>query len=141
MQLLFIENDPRDIELTRSALGKAEFDATLVGVSDEVEALDYLCRRGRFADREPEDPAVIFLDLRLQDRLGTELIASIRALPGFRHVPIVMLTTSHDAADVEECYRRGANAYVAKSMDFSEFTRSFLRAVRFWSRVNVRPTR
>ena len=136
MHVLFIEDDPRDVELVRVALARSAVPTELVAVPDEAGAVAFLLRRGEHAGRPPELPAVIFLDLRLEGARGSELIATIRSQDGLAWVPVVMLTASADPADIAECYRRGANAYMVKPIDLSEFAENFARALRFWTQIN-----
>jgi CheY-like chemotaxis protein len=139
MHILFIDDDWRDVELAQSALAKSGLPVVFAYAPDEIQAMDYLTCRGHHEGRPPEAPAVIFLDLKLDDTRGTDLIAGVRAIPGLAHIPIVMLTTSNDQGDIRECYRRGANAYLAKPIAYGEFAELFVNAVRFWAMTNTRP--
>lgn len=135
MHVLLIEDNPRDVDLARIALARSGLPCGLIAVPDGDAALDHLGRRG---DGDPA-PVMVFLDLNLGASRGSGLIAAIRALPGMAWLPIVILTTSNDPLDVAECYRRGANAYMVKSIDFARFAEGLRGAVRFWARVNCRP--
>ena len=137
MHVLFIEDNPRDVELARIALERSGLPVGFAAVPDEEAATAYLLCRGGYAGREPEPPAVIFLDLALHQARGSDLIATIRSHPGLAWLPIVMLTTSHSRADVAECYRRGANAYTIKPVSFAEYVVQLRQAVQFWVGVNV----
>ena len=136
MHVLFIEDDPRDVELVRVALARSDMPVELISVPDETKAVDFLLRRGEHAGRPSELPAVIFLDLMLEGARRSDLIPTLRSHDGLAWVPIVMLTASAEPADVAECYRRGANAYMVKPIDMAEFAENFARALRFWTEIN-----
>ena len=138
MHILLIEDNPHDVELARVALARCGLPVELVAVPDEAGAVDFLLRRGAHVDRPAGAPAVVFLDLVLEESRGVELIATIRAHDRLAWVPIVMLTTSHSPRDIAECYRRGANAYMVKPLSLGEFAENFARALRFWTQINTR---
>lgn len=136
MHLLYIEHDPRDIELFRLAMDRLGTPVALATVPDEATALDYLLNRGEYAHRPAKLPMVIFLDLKLENSLGSDLIGQIRQHSEFSLIPIVMLTSSRDPLDEAECYRQGANAYMAKSMAFADFADDLCHAILYWSQAN-----
>jgi two-component system, response regulator len=139
MHILLIGDDPRDLELARSALAAFGIPVDFASAPDEARAMDHLLRRGESAGRPAGNPVAIFLDLKLEDSRGRDMIAEIRRHRGLAHIPIVMLTTSRDEGVVGECYRRGANACMVKPVAHAEFAINFLRAVRYWAEVNVPP--
>lgn len=139
MHVLLIDDDRHDTDLARATMISSDLPVTFFVAADEREALDYLRREENLPGQDPGPPSVVFLDLLLVNSRGSDLIVSIRSRRGLARVPIVMLTMSRHPGDVEECYRRGANAYMVKSLDYGKFAADFILAVRFWAGLNVRP--
>jgi len=109
-RILLVEDDPKDIELTLAALAEHNLDNEVVVARDGVEALDYLCRRGLFAQRLPGNPVVIMLDLKMPRLDGVQVLRQIKADEHLRLIPVVVLTSSSESLDLEACYRLGVNA-------------------------------
>ncbi|RZA33665.1 MAG: response regulator [Lysobacteraceae bacterium] len=137
--ILLVEDNPHDLELTLIALSKSQLANEVVIVRDGAEALDYLHRRGEFADRVVGNPAVILLDLKLPKVDGLEVLKEIRDTEGLRSVPVVMLTSSKEEQDVLRSYELGVNAYVVKPVDFTEFVRAIADLGIFWAVLNEPP--
>lgn len=113
--ILLAEDDPDDAFLLQRALRKASFDNPVVHVHDGVEATDYLAGAGAFDDREVHPlPAVILLDLKMPRRSGFEVLAWLRDQPSLGRLPVVVLTSSRESADVNRAYELGANSYLVK---------------------------
>jgi CheY-like chemotaxis protein len=106
-----------------------------------VEALDYLYRRGSFAQRPPGNPVVIMLDLKMPRLDGVQVLRQIKADEQLRLIPIVVLTSSRESLDLEECYRLGVNAYVVKPVRFIEFVDAVKQTGVFWALINQPPDR
>ena len=137
--ILLVEDNPHDLELTLIALSKSQLANEVVIVRDGAEALDYLHRRGEFAERTVGNPAVILLDLKLPKVDGLEVLKEIRETEGLKSVPVVMLTSSKEEQDVVRSYSLGVNAYVVKPVDFTEFLKAIADLGVFWAVLNEPP--
>jgi CheY-like chemotaxis protein len=138
-RILLIEDDPKDIELTLTALAEHKLANEVAVTRDGVEALDYLYRRGAFAGRPQGDPAVILLDLKMPRIDGLQVLRELKADEQLRLIPVVVLTSSHESLDLQECYRLGANAYVVKPVNFTNFVEAVKEIGMFWVLVNQPP--
>ena len=138
-RILLVEDDPKDIELTLTALDEYNLANEIVIARDGVEALDYLYRRGTFAQRPEGNPVVILLDLKMPRLDGVEVLRQLKADEHMRLVPVVVLTSSRESRDLEECYRLGVNAYVVKPVRFAEFVEAVKQIGVFWALVNEPP--
>jgi len=137
--ILLVEDNPHDLELTLIALSKSQLANEVVVVRDGAEALDYLHRRGEFAERQQGSPAVILLDLKLPKVDGLEVLKEIRQTEALKAVPVVMLTSSKEEQDVVRSYQLGVNAYVVKPVEFNEFVRAIGDLGIFWAVLNEPP--
>ena len=137
--ILLVEDDKRDLELTLIALERSQLANDVIVVRDGAEALDYLKREGLFADRTEGNPAVILLDLKLPKVNGLEVLEAVRATAALRSVPVVMLTSSQEEADVLKSYQLGVNAYVVKPVEFKQFVTSIADLGVFWALLNEPP--
>ncbi len=135
-RILLAEDSPRDVELTLEALAEHHLANEVIVVEDGVEVLDYLYKRGKFADRINRLPAVVLLDIKMPRMTGIEVLREIRANPEFRSLPVVMLTSSREESDIIESYNLGVNAYVVKPVDFKEFIEAVKTLGLFWAVVN-----
>ena len=136
-EILLIEDNPDDVELTRLAFDEAKIANQLAVVGDGAEALDYLFARGRFADRDPADlPSLVLLDLNLPKIDGREVLQAIRANEATRSLPVVVLTTSTEPFDVEATYALGVNSYIQKPVDFEQFVWAVKQVGLYWLVLN-----
>jgi CheY-like chemotaxis protein len=138
-RILVVEDDPRDAELTLTALDEYKLANEVVLARDGKEALDYLYRREQFASRPNESPAVILLDLKLPKVTGLEVLQQIRSDERLKMVPVVILTSSHEERDMLRSYQLGVNAYVVKPVDFHEFVNAVKELGMFWAVINQPP--
>lgn len=138
-RILLVEDDPKDVELTLTALAEHNLANEVEVARDGVEALDYLFHRGSFAQRAPGNPVVIMLDLKMPRMDGIQVLRQLKADERTRLIPVVVLTSSHESKDLEECYRLGINAYVVKPVRFAEFIAAVKRTSVFWALVNQPP--
>ena len=138
--LLLVEDSPEDYETTRRAFRKAGFRHEVLHCATGDDALDFLHRRGRYADplTSPR-PAVILLDLNLPGTDGRDVLIEIKAAHTLASIPVVVLTTSADARDVEACYRAGANSYVQKPVDLEGFMRTIRAVHDYWFGAVILP--
>jgi len=138
-RILLVEDDPKDIELTLAALAEHSLADAVEVARDGVEALDYLHRRGSFAQRPPGNPVVIMLDLKMPRIDGVEVLRQLKADEQLRLIPVVILTSSRELLDIEACYRLGVNAYAVKPVRFVEFVEAVKAIGVFWVLVNQPP--
>jgi CheY-like chemotaxis protein len=138
-RILLVDDSPQDIELALAALEEYHLTNEVVTLRDGVEALDYLYRRGDFADRPPGEPAVILLDLKMPKLSGAEVLKEIKHDPKLRMIPVVMMTSSREEQDLSNSYRLGANAYVVKPLNFHEFIDAVKQISVFWTVTNEPP--
>jgi CheY-like chemotaxis protein len=139
--ILLVEDNPRDLELTLAALAKCQLANDIVVARDGAEALDYLYARGEYADRNPGDPAVVLLDLKLPKVDGLEVLEKVKADPAQRQIPVVMLTSSREERDLVRSYELGVNAFVVKPVDFNAFFEAIQDLGMFWAILNEPPPR
>jgi CheY-like chemotaxis protein len=138
--ILLIEDNPSDVDLTRRALEKGRIANAVVVARDGKEALDYLWGEGRFAGREAaQQPAVTLLDLKLPKVPGLEVLRRIRADARTRRLPIVILTSSVEEQDLAASYDLGANSYIRKPVDFTQFTQAIEQLGLYWLVWNEAP--
>jgi two-component system, response regulator len=138
--ILLVEDNPDDEVLTLRALKKSRVTCNVVVARDGVEALDYLFGTGARAGRDTSvQPRLILIDLNLPRISGLELLERVRADERTRFIPMVVLTSSKEDADVIASYARGANAYVRKPVDFAKFTEVVDTLCMFWLQLNERP--
>lgn len=138
--ILLVEDSPEDYEATLRAFKRSGLKNPIVRCEDGDGALDYLYRRGRYADPERSPrPGVILLDLNLPGTDGREVLSEIKRDEQLRHIPVVVLTTSNDSRDVEACYQAGANSYIQKPVDMDGFIKAIERLNGYWFEVVVLP--
>jgi len=129
--VLLVEDDLDDADFTLRALRRANATLRIVHVHDGVAALDYLAgASGR------QRPRVVLLDLKLPRIDGLEVLRRVRANPGLRTLPVVVLTSSREARDVAASYDRGANSYVVKPMEYAELIGTLVDLTRYWLAIN-----
>ena len=135
--ILLVEDSPEDFETTERAFRKSGLKNPIVRCSDGDEALEFLFRRGRFADAPR--PGVILLDLNLPGTDGREVLAEIKADASLKQIPVIVLTTSSDDRDVQACYNAGASSYIQKPVDLDGFMRAIERLNDYWFEVVILP--
>jgi CheY-like chemotaxis protein len=138
-RILLVEDDSRDVELTLNALSEYNLANEIAIARDGAEALDYLYRRGAFAQRPPGSPVVILLDLKMPKLDRVEVLRQLKADEQMRLIPIVILTSSRESRDLEECYRLGVNAYVVKPVRFTGFVEAVKQLGVLWALINEPP--
>ncbi len=138
-RILLVDDSPRDTELTLDALAQSNLANEVVAVRDGAEALDYLYRRGQFADRAKGQPAVVLLDLKLPKVDGIEVLRQIKGDPHLKTIPVVVLTSSREEQDLVNSYELGVNAYIVKPVGFKEFIEAVKQVGVFWAMLNEPP--
>ena len=137
--ILLVEDNPKDIELTLAALAKCQLANKIEVVRDGADALDYLYSRGAHSVRDAGDPAVVLLDLKLPKLDGLGVLKRLRADERTRILPVVVLTSSSQDADVVASYNLGANSYVRKPVEFGAFVDAVSSLGLYWVLLNRPP--
>ena len=135
--ILLVEDSAKDIELTLAALEDSHLANRVVVLRDGSEALAYL--RVHSSGFDEEFPAVILLDVKMPKVSGIEVLRAIKKDANLKQIPVVMLTSSREGPDLNDCYEFGANGYVVKPVDFSEFFEAVKAVGKYWAVVNEPP--
>lgn len=133
IRILLVEDSPGDVNLTREALVQAKVANELCVVGDGVEALQYLRGEAPFAGHP--SPDLVLLDLNLPRKSGREVLEEVKTDPALKHIPVIVLTTSSDEADILQSYRLHANAFVTKPVAFEQFITALQQFEGFWLQV------
>jgi len=138
-RILLVDDSPRDIELALDALAQNNLANEVVSLRDGAEALDYLYRRGQFADRANGQPAVVLLDLKMPKVDGMEVLRQIKSDPQLKTIPVVIMTSSREEQDLVNSYQLGVNAYIVKPVQFLGFVEAVKQVGAFWAVFNEPP--
>lgn len=139
-EILLVEDNPTDLELTLHALKKYNFANHVHIARDGEEALEYIFCTGRYAERHIEDaPKLIMLDLKLPLVDGIEVLERIKRDPRTRTIPVAALTSSLEGPDVSRCYELGVNSYIVKPLDFDQFIEAVRTLGFYWLLLNQPP--
>lgn len=138
-RILLAEDNANDVELTLAALRTNRVLNEVVVTRDGAEALDYLWRRNKYADRTPGDPVLMLLDLKMPKVDGLEVLRSVKASPELKKIPVVVLTSSREEQDLVHSYDLGVNAYVVKPVSFPDFVDAVKLLGGFWAVLNETP--
>jgi CheY-like chemotaxis protein len=138
--VLLIDDDPADVFMVQRAFAKLGVAATLKVVNDGEEAIAYLSGRARYADRaEFPLPRILLLDLKMPRKSGFEVLEWIKSQPKLRRLPVIVLTSSNQRADIDRAYDTGANSYLVKTAN-PEAMQELTRVIDlYWNRMNERP--
>jgi two-component system response regulator len=140
VDILLVEDNPQDAELTIRALKKRHLANRLFVVEDGAEALDFIFSRGKYAQREVAHlPKVVFLDLKLPKVDGLAVLRAIKADERTCRIPVVIVTSSHEDPDIKAAYDLGANSYVVKPVEFDAFMEAVSQLGFYWLLVNQPP--
>ncbi len=140
VEVLLVEDNATDAELTLRALRGRGLRNRFVVVKDGAEALDFLFARGAYADREIENgPRFVMLDLRLPRVDGIEVLEKMKSDPRTKKIPVVVLTSSRQDPDIQRCYELGANSYIVKPVDFDKFAEAVAEIGLYWLLLNEPP--
>lgn len=137
--ILLVDDSAADVALAMEALSELRLDDHVAVARDGEQALSFLRRDGSHSERAEGNPCVVILDVKMPRMSGFEVLSAIRSDPRLSRVPVVMLSTSADRADVERSYALGANGYVVKSLSFSEFSGRLRDLGRYWTAANEPP--
>jgi CheY-like chemotaxis protein len=138
--ILYVEDNPLDIELTLEALKENRVLNSVVVTNDGVEALDYLRSEGSYSGRYPGNPCMVLLDLMMPRMDGLEFLSIVKKDEKFKRIPVIMLTSSREEKDLVRGYDLGVNAYVVKPFDFLSLIDVVKQIGEFWAIVNELPT-
>lgn len=136
IDLLLVEDNPMDAELTMRGLKNDKLANTITWVKDGAQALDYVFRRGAYAGRDDSGPRLILLDLKMPRVDGLEVLRAVRADESTRRIPVVIMTSSREESDVVKSYDLGANSYIVKPLDFNSLADIARQAGFYWLAVN-----
>ncbi len=140
VEILLVEDNPNDAELTLRALKKNKIANNIVHVQDGEEALDFLFAKNQYADREVNNkPKLILLDLKLPKVSGIEVLHVIKSSDLTKFIPVVVLTSSKEERDIIETYNLGVNSYIVKPVDFDKFIEAVKELGFYWLVLNQRP--
>ncbi len=139
IDILLVEDDPGDVELTKEGLQDAKMLVNLHAVDDGEKALKFLRREAPYT--EAMRPDIILLDLNMPRKDGKETLAEIKADPALRSIPVVILTTSEAESDIAQCYDLGANCYITKPISFEAFTKVVAMIEEFWFTIVKMPSK
>jgi len=139
VDILLVEDNPTDAELTMRALRKGNIANHITWVKDGAEALEFIFRNGAYAGRPDQNPRLILLDLKLPKVDGIEVLRRIKEDEQTRAIPVVMVTSSEEGRDIAESYNLGVNSYVVKPVEFEQFSETVAKAGFYWMLVNRTP--
>ena len=134
--VLLVEDSLADAEMAMDALAETHLANPVVHVEDGVECMEYLQSTGAWTGREPGDPAVVLLDIKMPRMDGLEVLTRMREDEHLRRVPVVILSSSHEESDLARSWDLGANAYVIKPVDVDQFFEAVRTLGRFWALLN-----
>ncbi|HET6492001.1 MAG TPA: response regulator [Burkholderiales bacterium] len=140
VEILLVEDNPLDAELTIRALKKGGLANKLLWLKDGEQALDYLFRRGPYAGRDDILPRLVLLDLKMPRVDGIEVLKAIKGDERTRRIPVVIMTSSQEEKDVAQSYELGVNSYVVKPVDFGAFADIARQAGFYWLAINRAPS-
>jgi CheY-like chemotaxis protein len=140
VEILLVEDNPNDVELTLRALQKQNLASKVFVVRDGAEALEFMFATGPFQGRKVANlPKVVLLDLKLPKVDGIEVLKRIKGDDRTKHTPVVMLTSSQEERDVLDTYNLGVNSYIVKPVDFSNFVHAVSELGVYWGILNKVP--
>jgi two-component system response regulator len=134
--ILLVEDNPLDAELSMNALQGDGVVNQITWVRDGEEALDYLFRRGRYAERLDVLPRLVLLDLKMPKVNGVEVLKAIKSDERLKRIPVVVMTSSQEERDLAMTYELGVNSYVVKPLDFNTFAEITRQAGYYWLAIN-----
>ena len=137
VDLLLVEDQPSDAELALRALRELDLGKRMHLIENGAEALDFVFGRNAHAERSVEDaPGLILLDLKLPKVSGHEVLRTLKSDDRTKHIPVVVLSSSDERSDIDQCYALGVNSYVVKPVDFGQFTETVQRIGTYWLEMN-----
>ena len=133
IEIVLVEDNPDDAELTIRALKKGNITNNLIHLTDGAEALDFIFCTGKFSDRSNNiKPKLILLDLNMPKVNGIEVLQRLKSDEHTKTIPVVVLTSSREDPDVQTCYKLGVNSYIVKPVGFANFTKAVSEVGLYW---------
>ena len=133
IEIVLVEDNPNDAELTIRALKKGNITNNLIHLTDGAEALDFIFCTGKFSDRSNNiKPKLILLDLNMPKVNGIEVLQRLKSDEHTKTIPVVVLTSSREDPDVQTCYKLGVNSYIVKPVGFANFTKAVSEVGLYW---------
>ncbi len=137
VEILLVEDNPNDVELTLRALKKNNLANKVYTVKDGEEAINFIFAAGQYATRDVNfPPKVIFLDLKLPKVSGLEVLKKIKSDEKTKTIPVVVITSSQETQDVKECYSLGVNSFIQKPIEFDNFVKAISDVGLYWMVIN-----
>ena len=137
IDILLVEDDECDVELTLRAFGKIDFKNNIYVVRNGQEALDFVYHQGEYQDKEKYPrPDLMLLDINMPKMTGLEVLKELKAKSEYKSIPMIMLTSSKNDADVTQCYDHGANSYIPKPIDYKDFVQIVEGFNFYWHVIN-----
>jgi two-component system, response regulator len=137
--ILLVDDSENDVKLIKAALEAAHLGNEIIVAEDGEESLDFLYKRGKFINNPAEDPIFILLDIKMPLMDGIEVLKIIRADAAFNKIPVIMLTSSRDSHDMQDCYDNGANSFVVKPVNIIDFMHAVKELGQYWVVINEHP--
>jgi len=137
--ILLVDDSENDVTLIKAALADAHLGNNIIVAEDGDEAIDFLYKKGKFADYTGDLPVFILLDINMPLMNGIEVLKIIRKEPAFKMIPVIMLTSSRDTHDLEDCYANGANSFVVKPVNMNDFMKVVKEMGQYWVVINELP--
>lgn len=142
VEILLVEDNPHDAEMSIRALKKNNLANNLVHVTDGEEALDFIFARGAYSERNIENkPKLILLDLKLPKVDGLEVLKAVKSDLRTKIIPVIALTSSSEEKDIIESYQLGVNSYIVKPVDFDKFVEAIKDLGYYWLLLNKSPVK
>jgi len=135
--ILLVDDSQNDVVMIKASLQNARLGNNITVAEDGEEALDFLYKRGKFAEYSGDHPVLILLDIKMPLMNGIEVLKIIRSDPKFNKIPVIMLTSSSDIHDLQNCYDNGANSFVVKPVNISDFMNVIKQVGQYWVVVNA----
>lgn len=137
VEILIVEDNPDDAELTIRALKKQKLINNLIHLTDGAQALDFIFGTGEYSGRDISNlPKVILLDLKMPKVNGMEVLEKVKSDPRTKMIPVVILTSSAEDPDIKRSYELGANSYIVKPVEFNNFSKTVNELGMYWMVVN-----
>ena len=141
IEIVLVEDNPDDAELTIRALKKSNVSNNLIHLTDGAEALEFIFCTGKYSDRSVNiKPKLILLDLNMPKVSGIEVLQKIKSDDNTKTIPVVVLTSSQEDPDVQTCYKLGVNSYIVKPVGFANFTKAVSEVGLYWVLQNYQAT-
>jgi len=137
--IIIVEDSPEDYDATLRAFKKVHLKNKVIRFEMGDDCLDYLFGRGEYEGEKPSLPGLILLDLNLPGLDGREVLKIIKTTPHLKMIPVVVLTTSDDERDIDDCYRDGANSYIQKPVNFQGFIEAITTLKEYWFEIALLP--